>query len=164
MSALVPLDPASLDDALALNQACVPEVGTLDAPALKRLVELACVAVAARDEEGLLGFLLALDPHTDYQSPNYRWFCARGSDFVYVDRIAVAPRARGKGVGRSLYDEVFRVARGRQAREVTCEVNLLPPNPTSLAFHQALGFRRVGELVHVPGEKAVAMLSRALTG
>jgi predicted GNAT superfamily acetyltransferase len=160
VSLLEPIDGAALMEVLALNQACVPEVGALAVAALAELVRQAEVAVLTRDAQGLSSFVIALDPHTHYQSPNYRWFCARAQDFLYVDRIAVAARARGQGLGRTLYDEVLRRAVSLRAREVTCEVNTLPENPGSLAFHARLGFERVGELVHEPGKKAVAMLAR----
>jgi predicted GNAT superfamily acetyltransferase len=44
-------------------------------------------------------------------------------------------------------------------REVTCEVNLEPPNPRSLAFHDRLGFVQVGELVTKNDTITVALLA-----
>ena len=43
---------------------------------------------------------------------------------------------------------------------MTCEVNLEPPNPESLAFHDRLGFGRVGEQATKGGSVVVALLSR----
>ena len=149
---------ADIDDVLALNAACVPEVGAVDRIALTAIVNEASLATLLRDAEGALAFVIALSPTADYGSLNFAWFRDHYARFLYVDRIAVAARARGRGLGKRLYQEVFAAARAQGDPIVTCEVNLLPPNPDSLAFHARLGFRRVGELQHVPGEKEVAML------
>lgn len=149
---------ADLPELLTLNTANVPEVGLVDLPALEELWREAALAVLLRDDQRIAGFLLAFDPHAGYQSPNYRWFCERHERFLYVDRIVVAAGRRGQGLGRRLYEAAFAAARERRFVAVTCEVNTLPPNPGSLAFHSRLGFRSVGDVVHEPGKKAVAML------
>lgn len=153
-----PIAAADLPEILALNQEHVPHVGTLAAPALHALWQSAAAAVQLRDDQGLVGFVLAMAPTARYASPNFQWFCRRGGAFLYVDRIAVARRCFGQGAGRQLYQAVFAAARQDGFASVTCEVNTLPPNPDSLAFHMRLGFEQVGELIHVPGEKAVVML------
>ena len=104
--------------------------------------------------------MLALRPGLDYWSLNYRWFAERGDDFLYLDRIVVAERARGIGVGRAMYDDIDRFA-GTMWRRITLEVNLLPPNPGSLAFHERMGFRRIGVREDDSGTKAVALMERA---
>lgn len=152
------LTAADLPEVLALNEENVPDVGTLTSASLALVVRQSTLARVLRDEEGVAGFVVAMDPLSDYASLNYRWFCARLERFLYVDRIAVAARCRGQGLGRRLYADVFAEARARDLERVTCEVNLAPPNPGSLAFHGRLGFDRMGELQHVPGEKEVAML------
>ena len=99
----------------------------------------------APDVDGtLLGFVIVLAPGADYSSPNYRYFEQRYRNHRYVDRIAVTDSARGRGIGRELYDAVFAHTRDAGAPMVTCEVNVEPPNPTSSAFHRTLGFREVG--------------------
>ncbi len=152
------LTAADLPEVLALNEENVPDVGTLSPASLALVVCQSTLALVLRDEQGVAGFVLAMSPLSDYASPNYRWFCARFARFLYVDRIAVAARCRGQGLGRLLYGDVFAEARARDLERVTCEVNLVPPNPGSLAFHHRLGFERMGELQHIPGEKEVAML------
>jgi GNAT superfamily N-acetyltransferase len=82
-------------------------------------------------------------PGIDYASANYRWFCERYERFLYVDRIVVDPPAQGLGVGRSLY-EAFAVRADGQSH-LCAEVNVRPRNDRSLAFHEAFGFRAVGE-------------------
>ena len=83
-------------------------------------------------------------------------------DFLYVDRIVVDGAARGQGIGRALYDELFAYAGGRTAR-ITCEVNVRPPNPGSLRFHERAGFRAVGEQSTEGGTKQVRLLEKPLS-
>jgi len=99
---------------------------------------------------------------TSDQSLNYRWFCNRYDDFAYVDRIAVAEFARRYGLASKLYRD-FANSVPESVGVMTCEVNLKPPNETSMRFHEKLGFRQVGSLTFDNGEKEVAMLLRDLS-
>lgn len=144
-----------------LNDAAVPAVNALGLDGLTthvRRCDLALVVDEA-DERGPAAFLLALGPDAPYASENYRWFSTHRPGSFYVDRIVVAPRAHGRGLGRALYDVVAHHARTTGRAEVTCEVNLRPPNPGSLAFHHRLGFRQVGEQTTSGGAVRVALLA-----
>ena len=91
------------------------------------------------------GFVVTMPPGSDYDSSNYRWFSERyAGAFYYLDRIVLAPAVRRRGVAGRVYDELEAVAAayGRLA----LEVNLLPPNPASLAFHTRRGYVEVGRL------------------
>lgn len=159
--ALQPVADADVPVLLALNNAAVPHVNELDAAALRGLLAEAAVAVKVVDAAGdVAGFVIAFRPGTSYASENYRWFCANMPDgFLYVDRIVVDPSRRRSGAARALYGHVFRAAEGAVPR-VTCEVNVRPPNPGSLAFHEALGFQSVGEIEPYGGAKRVRLLAR----
>lgn len=154
---------ADLEQISAINEAGVPGVTPADVAEVSRLVdlaELAVVAVDAIDETVVVGFLIVMAPGVDYESENYRWFMERGTDFLYIDRIAIADGHRGGGIGEALYRELFRVAAEQGRAEVTCEVNTAPPNPGSMRFHERLGFTKVGELVTKGGAYEVALLAR----
>jgi predicted GNAT superfamily acetyltransferase len=142
---------------LSLNNAATPHVNELTERSLGWIVDHADYFRVAEDEAGLTGFVLALRSGLEYWSLNYRWFGDRGGDFLYLDRIVVAERARRLGVGRALYDDIGRFASGKWPL-IALEVNLRPPNPGSLAFHERLGFRRVGVREEDGGTKAVAMM------
>ncbi|GGI08779.1 GNAT family N-acetyltransferase [Egicoccus halophilus] len=159
---LRPAADGDLEAMLARNAAEVPDVGPLTRPGLVALLAQCELALVAVDDDGLLGLVLALAPGSDYASPNYRFFEDRGSDHLYVDRVAVAPRARRRGVASRLYDAVEERARATGRAEVTCEVNVEPPNEVSLAFHRARGFVEVGRQWH--GDHRVALLARELPG
>jgi predicted GNAT superfamily acetyltransferase len=143
----------------ALNNSATPHVNELSADAFAWIAARADYFRVAVDPTGILGFVIALKPGHEYWSLNYQWFTRRGGEFLYLDRVVVAGHARGRGVGRALYDDIDRFASGRWP-VIALEVNLLPPNPGSLAFHERLGFRRVGVLEDEGGTKAVALMER----
>ena len=149
------------DAVLALNNSAVPHVNALTPEEFAWIVAHAGYFRVAVDEDGLAGFVIAFPPGLNYWSLNYRWFTDfyAGHGFFYLDRIVVAGRARRTGVGRALYDDITRFAAGTWPR-IALEVNLLPPNPGSLAFHERLGFRRVGVREEEHGTKAVALMER----
>jgi len=145
---------------LTLNNDHAQQLSWLDAPRLRQLVEQSFLA---RRIGNLEAFLLSFDQSARYDSPNFLWFCARFPRFVYVDRIVVAPSARGRGHARRLYDDLFRHAAAAGHERVVCEVNTQPPNPASDAFHAALGFVEVGAASVYDGNRTVRYLSRELT-
>lgn len=162
---LAPLTAEDLDDCLAVNQAHVPEVGDLDRDRLTRLVDEAAWAPGVRDAAGaLVGFAILLREGADYASPNYRWFQARHARFLYVDRIAIAESARGAGLGRAIYGAAIERAREGGASHLCAEVNTVPPNDASLAFHDRLGFDRIERRNPYGPDAEVVMLERAVGG
>ena len=129
---------------LALNNAAVPDVNALTAEQFEWLTREADFYSIAEMDGRLAGFVIAIRRGTAYWSGNYAWFSERYADFLYLDRVVVAPFARRSGVGRALYADLGKFACARWPR-VTLEVNVRPPNPGSIAFHEAMGFRRVGQ-------------------
>lgn len=144
---------------LELNNAHAVELSWLDADRLRHLVGEAYVAVRVGAAEALL---LAFDQSADYDSPNFLWFRSRLTRFVYVDRVVVAASARGQGMARRMYQELFGIAGRAGHARIVCEVNADPPNPGSDAFHAALGFTGMGVGVLDGGRKTVRYLARPL--
>jgi uncharacterized protein len=140
---------------LALNNAHAAEVNAVTADGLANLV---AVAEHARTIDGGHGFLLALGERTPEQGPNHGWFLVRYPAFVYIDRVVVSPASRGLGHARRLYEDLASIAAGRP---LCCEVNLVPPNPASTAFHERLGFVPCGEAEDPRNGKLVRYLIRA---
>ena len=144
---------------LALNNAHAVELSWLEPEKLAHLVAEAFVARRIGMADALL---LTFDQDADYDSPNFLWFRERYPTFVYVDRVVVADSARGRGLARALYDDLFVAARAAGHERIVCEVNSDPPNPASDRFHAALGFVPVGTAQIHGGKKTVTYLERAL--
>ena len=158
MSADMLRDEALGKALLALNNAM-----RRSCPGWRRNGSNTCKRSVPRRRIGKLdAFLLAFDQDARYDSPNFIWFRARYPRFVYVDRIVVAPSARGRGCARRLYDDLFEHAARAGHDRVVCEVNKTPPNPASDAFHAALGFVEVGSASVHGGSRTVRYLSHTL--
>ncbi|CCE00156.1 GNAT family N-acetyltransferase [Bradyrhizobium sp. STM 3809] len=151
--------PALAAALLSLNNAHASELSWLLPEAFARLIDQAWRAQRIGTADALL---IALDETADYGSPNYLWFRARYDRFLYVDRIVVAPSARGRGLARLLYENLIRDAQAAGHKRIVCEVNVDPPNPQSLAFHATLGFEPLAtERIH-GGAKTVRYLVKPL--
>lgn len=144
---------------LTLNNQHARETSMLDAARLAMLLDRACVAWAIGRLDAML---IAFDQDADYDSVNFQWFRQSRERFVYVDRIIVAPQARGRGFARQLYQGLFDWAVQRGHHRIVCEVNAVPANPASDAFHAALGFVELARVVIGPGDKAVRYLEHRL--
>jgi predicted GNAT superfamily acetyltransferase len=144
---------------LSLNNTHAQALSWLDRERLCHLVAEAFFAGRVGRVDGLL---IAFDQTADYDSPNFLWFQTSFSRFVYVDRVAVAPEARGRGIARRLYLELFSEAALRGHDKIVCEINLTPPNPESDAFHAALGFVEIGSGSIHGGQKTVRYMALQL--
>lgn len=152
-------EPQVFDVVFALNNAHAVELSWLDERRLRSMIGMAYYARAAWNG---LAFLIAFDQDARYENSNFQWFRERLARFVYVDRIAVHPEARGLGLASALYRDVFALARGDGHDTVCCEVNSDPPNPVSDRFHDAFDFQAIGEAKIASG-KTVRYLTRPLT-
>ncbi len=150
-----------LDSVLALNNAAGPAILPLDAAKLRQLFDSAeYFRVAARDGT-LAGFLIGFGAHSRHDSSNFAWFNQRYPDFFYIDRVAVASRRRGGGVGRALYADAQSYAELRYP-QMACEVFLQPGTDHALLFHGSFGFREVGQHVMPGHDMRAAMLMKTL--
>ena len=133
-----------------MSEITIREIASADIPALVRINDEASPAVPVTPLPEFAE-LVALS--------TIALVAERSSDFHYIDRIVLAPEARGAGLGSELYGRIFAAATQRGASEVTCEVNVEPPNPASLAFHAALGFAEVARQSTKGGSVVVALLA-----
>lgn len=147
---------------LALNTESVHFTSPLDAARLQHLHAQAAYHRVVDIDGVVAAFLLVFREGADYDSPNYRWFAQRHRQFLYIDRIVVSAAQQGRGFGKLLYDDLFAFARASGVREVTCEFDLDPPNPTSARFHARFGFREVGTQWLGGGKKQVSLQVRSL--
>ena len=157
--------PDDFEAVLAINEANVPEVSSIDLERLAFLVAESDMALVVdvgtpNGDRAVAGFCLVLGPGSTYQSVNYRWFMDRYDDAMYLDRVAFDTAFQGLGFGTALYAEVHeRVTALDGMNRWTLEVNADPPNVPSLAFHAARGFVEVGQQ-HTPYGITVSLMER----
>lgn len=156
---LRPIEPHDVALVLAWNQADVDLLAPLDAEGLVALQDEADTAAVILLAGEPAGFVVTFASGATYGSANYRWFSQRHEEFVYLDRIVLVPFARRQGLGTMVYDALEADAAERVS--VFClEVNTVPPNEPSLAFHAQRGYREVGRQ-HANGHE-VALLEKPL--
>jgi predicted GNAT superfamily acetyltransferase len=157
-SLLRPVARQDVAGVLDLNDRNVHLLAPMDA---RRLAELQAVADRCDVIEldgAFAGFVITFAPGTTYDSENYRWFGERYADFYYLDRIVLHDDFRRRGLGRLVYDELERLAAAHG--RMTLEVNLVPPNEVSLAFHRSRGYVEVGRLGD--DQHRVSLMEKAL--
>jgi predicted GNAT superfamily acetyltransferase len=145
---------------LDLNNEHAVETSLLDLSGAERL--LAMCFYAKGIALGARGFLLALDQDAAYDNQNFDWFGRRFERFVYIDRIIVAKDARGQGLARLMYEDLFESAKAAGYVRVVCEVHIDPPNEGSLAFHRSMEFLALADVVLRGGSKRVRYLVKKL--
>ena len=134
---------SDLEEIWNINQENIPEVG--DVPNLDRLnklIDWSSHVIVVRDNN-IAGFIILMREGQDYDSLNYKFFNSQSFPFLYVDRIAIKDGHRRKGLGRMIYEKTIDIAKDLDV-STCCEVNTIPRNDPSLAFHDTFGFREVG--------------------
>jgi len=158
MSEIEDIGVSDVDRILPLNNSNALETSRMDASGMCALLDLAFYRRGF--DGGASAILIALDRDAPYDNPNFDWFKNRYGSFVYIDRIIVADAARGQGLARRLYQDLFARAYAAGHERVVCEVNIQPPNPISDAFHATIGFVTVGRAFLHNARKEVRYLER----
>ncbi|MEP6485195.1 MAG: GNAT family N-acetyltransferase [Rudaea sp.] len=150
-----------LDSVLALNNAAGTTILPLDRSRLAEMDEQAAYFRVAVVDGQIAGFLIALREDADYGSPNFLWFRDHYPQFLYIDRIVIARRSQGLGLGRIFYADVTSYADVRVPL-LACEVFLEPRDDVSVLFHGTYGFQEVGQQLMSGVNRRVALLAKDL--
>ena len=142
------IEIADLPRVLEINNANTPGVSELTFTELETDLENSLHALAIDNEQGeVCAFCITFDPGAPDAGDNHRWFAERYESFVYLDRIAIDSNHQNRGLGAVLYQSVeLHMLDSAQHSLLCCEVNLEPPNPGSLRFHQRIGFMEIGRV------------------
>lgn len=147
---------------LRLNADSVAVLSPMDESRLRLLAGMSCFHLVAVAPTGVIGFVLGFADGTAYDSVNYRWFAARYKNFLYLDRMVVEPSFRGCGVGGAFHAAALEYAVASGLDWLVGEIDLDPPNPVSLAYHERIGFVEVGRQT-LPSGKVVSMRARRVS-
>ena len=147
------IETADLQRVLEINNANTPGVSELTKNELQTDLSNSLHALAIDNEQGeVCAFCITFDPSAPDAGDNHRWFAERYKSFVYLDRIAIDSNHQNRGLGALLYQSVEQhMLNSAEHTLLCCEVNLEPPNPGSLRFHQRIGFAEVGQQSPSPG-------------
>ncbi len=147
--------------ALSLNNAAVPAVNAHDPDSFAELTRMAERCWVVDDNQSVVGLLVAFAPGAAYQSANYVRLAANYDRFCYVDRIVIAPSHHRLGLAANLYETLAGHALALGRDRLLCEVNVEPPNPQSVSFHEANGWIALHDHEHSPG-KSVRYFERVV--
>ncbi|GAB1477210.1 GNAT family N-acetyltransferase [Bacillota bacterium] len=148
---------ADFGSILRMNEESVHFLSPLTEEKLKHL-DHECELHLVAETDGEIGaFCLTFREGADYDSVNYLWFQNHYEKFLYVDRVVVDLSARSAGLGKLLYEEVFKHAGATGVPIITAEIDIEPPNPISLRFHEKFGFNEVGKQEIGGGKKVVSL-------
>ena len=150
-----------LDSVLALNNNAGSAILPLDTAKLHGFYENAEYFRVAERDGNLAGFLVGFGSGSGHDSSNFAWFKARYPDFFYIDRIVVASRRRGGGVGRAFYADVQSYAELRYP-QLCCEVFLDHGADPALLFHGSFGFHEVGQNLMADVDVRASMMAKEL--
>lgn len=150
-----PLTASELPLAHTWNEDNTPHVNHLDFTAFTNVYSLSTQAYLIFWDEIPAGFAWLMGPQNTYESTNYRYFSARMTDFLYLDRIVISNAYRGKGLATHLYHHIASLNPGTP---ICCEVNIEPPNIASTRLHEKIGFKEVGQQSTEDGRKIVSLL------
>ena len=149
---------ADLARVLEINNANTPGVSELTMTELISDIDNSLHALVIDNERSeACAFCITFAPDAPDAGANHRWFAERYKSFVYLDRIAIDSNYQNQGLGALLYQSVEQhMLNSAEHSLLCCEVNLEPPNPGSLRFHQRIGFTEVGQ--HSPQQGYVVSL------
>jgi uncharacterized protein len=141
------IEIADLPRVLEINNANTPGVSELTFTELETDLSNSLHALAIDNEQGeVCAFCITFAQDAPDAGANHQWFAERYESFVYLDRIAIDSTHRNLGLGALLYQAVEqRMLISAERSLLCCEVNLEPPNPGSLRFHQRIGFMEIGQ-------------------
>ena len=151
---------ATLEDyeqILKLNEESVHFLSPLSHEKLANLHQQSEILKVIEVDGVVEAFVLALKEGKDYDSVNYIWFAKNYDEFLYIDRVVVSVKQQNAGLGKLLYEEVFKHAESIDTPVATAEIDIEPPNPVSLRFHEKFGFKEVGKQSIAGGKKIVSL-------
>ncbi|MFH0971663.1 MAG: GNAT family N-acetyltransferase [Candidatus Micrarchaeota archaeon] len=94
----------------------------------------------------IAGYMLVMDENAGFSDNEiFSFYKKNYSNFVLVDQIGVQTDFQGNGIGKALYGKLLSVEKKR----ILLEIFIKPMNSISVKCHEALGFRRTGDIIRM---------------
>jgi len=152
---------SDLEKILHLNQQALPAVSSVTLKEMQHFLHIVDYFKTLKVNNNIAGFLIALTPGKNYNSINYKWFENKYEKFMYIDRIVIAPSYQNNGFGTALYNDLSNFSK-TNISNITCEVNIMPPNKESMLFHTKYGFKQIGTQFTDSGKKEVSFMKLSI--
>ena len=146
-----------LERILELNEESVHFLSPMTMEKLKQLRSQSDILSVIEVDGIVEAFILTIREGKAYDSINYLWFFQHYDRFLYIDRVVVSVKMHGNGLGQMLYKSVFEYAKKINIPYIAAEIDINPPNPGSLKFHEKFGFKEVGKQSVAESKKMVSL-------
>src|SRR3989338_2362774 len=115
-----------------------------------RVLQLSKYFFVAESDNKVIGYLTVLDESTDFlDNEIFSFYPKHYKNFVFVDQIAVHPDYRHSGVAKKLYEKLVSAEKNSDNKRIILDVLVKPVNYTSINFHKAIGFKSLGDIIHL---------------
>ena len=143
---------ADADRAVAINQANLGDVDSVDENEMVAIVGSSLIALAAEGPEGdVVGFAVVVDQSCRLLTPRAVWALSNPATDLHLERVTFDMQYSGLGLGAELFDELDERLLGLAAASdagrltLTSLVRRDPPNQHAIQFHEAKGFEVVDQ-------------------
>jgi predicted GNAT superfamily acetyltransferase len=111
-------------------------------------------------EGALRAFALGMSSHLPQAHFSLHWFLMRFENFLFLERLVVAPALRRKGLASALLERTLQWSRNEGLTMLCCQVHDRPANREAQAFVLSQGFKAI-ESVMLPSRDIVTMYQRS---
>lgn len=158
-----PYETQDKEAILQLNEDSVSVLSPMDTNRFVHLKSMSRLILVAEYDKKVVAFLMGFSDRADYDSVNYQWFSARLKSFFYIDRIVVNNKYRSCGIGRTFYSKISDLASREGMKWLVAEIDIEPPNETSLKFHNKQQFVEVAKQTVGNGNKVVSLQVKSIS-
>lgn len=158
-----PYEAQDKEAILQLNEDSVSVLSPMDKNRFVHLKSMSRLILVAEYDKKVVAFLMGFSDHADYDSVNYQWFSARLKSFFYIDRIVVNNKYISCGIGRTFYSKISDLASREGMKWLVAEIDIEPPNETSLKFHNKQQFVEVAKQTVGNGNKVVSLQVKSIS-
>lgn len=144
-----------------MNQRASPAALQLSESDFADLIRSCDVVLQEREKSSVLAFALGMSAAQPQANFAQQWFLTRFEDFLFLERMVVAPASRRRGVGRKLLENLVRQCQAAGLRAMCCQIHDRPRNAEAHAFALACGFQPI-ESVMLPSRDIVTMYQRSI--
>ena len=111
-----------------------------------KLLGIARHFLVAEKGATIAGYIIILDESANYnENEIFSFYPLHYQGFVFVDQIAVHPAYRRAGIARKLYETCVK----SEHKRILLDILISPRNQDSIAFHEAIGFAPLGDIIHL---------------
>ena len=109
-----------------------------------KLLAISKYFIVTESNGEIVGYAIILDEDAPYsENEIFSFYPIKYKNFVFIDQVAVRPDHRRKGVAKAMYGRFL----SSEKKRVLVDFLVEPRNDESMAFHEAMGFKSIGDFI-----------------